>query len=64
MDNSYAELKAALKARFITKRLVIPDKYRFYKQDQHKGESIALYLAELRRLAHDCYLDALLSIAN
>ena len=63
-DKSYAELTAALKAHLAPKPLVIAERYRFHKRDQHSGKSISQYFAELRRLARDCncadYLDTAL----
>ena len=34
--------------------VVIAERFRFYKRHQRDSESIAVYLAELRRLAKDC----------
>ncbi len=56
-----AELTAALKKHFAPKRLVIAERFRFYRREQAIGESVADYEAELRRLAAHCdfggYLD-------
>ena len=44
----------ALSAHFSPKPLVIAERYRFHKRDQLPGESIATYVAELRRFARHC----------
>ena len=53
-DKSYAELKQALSAHLSPKPLVIGERYRFYQRDQRQSESIAAYVAELRRLSRTC----------
>ena len=56
-----AELTAVLKRHFAPKRVVIAERFRFYRREQNIGESVADYEAELRRLATLCdfgeYLD-------
>ena len=49
-----AELTAVLKRHFIPKRVVIAERFRFYRREQAIGESVADYEAELRRLATHC----------
>ena len=44
----------ALLAHFSPKPLVIAERYRFHKRDQLPGESIATYVAELRRFGRPC----------
>ena len=53
-DKTYTELMDALSAHFSPKPLVIAERYRFHKRDQLPGESIATYVAELRRFARHC----------
>ena len=53
-DKTYTELMDALSAHFSPKPLVIAERYRFHKRDQRPGESIATYVAELRRFARHC----------
>ena len=43
-----------LKDHYEPKKIVIAERFRFYKRPQKEGESIAVYLAELRRLAKYC----------
>ena len=57
-DKTFAELKDALKAHLSPQPLVIGERYRFYQRDQHSGESIAMYVADLRRLARTCQFEA------
>jgi len=56
-----AELTAVLKKHFAPKRVVVAERFRFYRREQAVGESVADYEAELRRLATHCdfgeYLD-------
>ena len=44
----------ALSAHFSPKSLVIAERYRFHNRDQLPGESIATYVAEVRRFARHC----------
>ena len=56
-----AKLKAVLKRHFTPKRVVIAERFRFYRREQTIGKSVVDYEAELRRLATHCdfgeYLD-------
>jgi len=51
---TYAALSLLLKGHFEPKPLVIAERFHFHKQSQQAGETIAEYLAELRRLAATC----------
>ena len=53
-DRSYEELKDLMKGHFEPKPLVIAERYHFHRRDQAAGESIAEYMAELRRLSRTC----------
>ncbi len=53
-DKRYQELKDLLKGHFEPKPLVIAERYHFHRRDQAEGESIAEYVAELRRLSRTC----------
>ena len=57
---SLADITSAPKTHYEPKSLVV-EQYHFHKRDQAGGESIAAYIAELRRLAAKCvfagYLD-------
>ena len=53
-SKSYADLVQALKTHYHPKRLIIAERYMFNQRSQHPGESIADYVAELRRLASTC----------
>jgi hypothetical protein len=56
-----AELLAVLTAHNTPRKLVIAECYRFYKRSQKEGETVAQYIAELRRLAVDCQFGEFLS---
>ena len=43
-----------LKTHYQSKVVVIAERFKFFKRQQREGESIAVYLCELRRLAKDC----------
>ena len=51
---TYETLKAKMDAQYGVKRLVLAERYRFYKCKQQEGQSLAIYLAELRKLAVTC----------
>ena len=53
-NKSYDSLVLALKTHYQPKRLIIAERYMFNQRSQHPGESIADYVAELRRLATTC----------
>ena len=50
----YDELVALLKEHYEPKPLVITERFHFHRRNQRQGESIAEYVAELRRLATHC----------
>ena len=51
---SYQQLVDILRKHLVPKPLVIAERFRFHKQDQHEGESVTAYLAELRKLTEYC----------
>ena len=51
---SYTQVVEKLTSHFKPKTLKISKHFRFYKRNQSRGESVANYLAELRRLALTC----------
>ena len=63
-DKSFKELVMALKSHFELKTLVIAKQFKFHQRSQAPGETVAEYVAELRRLATHCefgaYLDEVL----
>ena len=48
---TYENLKAKMDAQYGIKRLVLAERYHFYKCKQQEGQSLAIYLAELSKLA-------------
>ena len=53
-DKPLDEVIAVLKKHFDPKPAVIAECFKFHKRDQLPGESLADYIAELRRLATHC----------
>ena len=62
-DKTYDELVELLKKHFDPEPIVIAERFHFYQRNQKAGESIAEYLATLRRLASRCQFGAFLSEA-
>ena len=60
---SLTELKEVLKQHFEPKRLVIARRFYFHRREQATTESIAEYVAELRKLAAPCDFGAYLNDA-
>ena len=50
----YDEIVAAMKDHLNPKPLVIAERYKFHQRVQKEGESVAQYLASLRKLAEKC----------
>ena len=48
---SYAELVEVLKVHLKPKRLIITERFHFHQRVQEEGETVATYMAALRRLA-------------
>ena len=53
-NKSLEELIALLKDHFEPKPNTIAERFRFHRRNQHQGESVVEYVAELRRLAVRC----------
>ena len=53
-EKTFAELSEVLKVHFEPKPLVIAERFLFHKRSQALGESIANYMAELRKLSTHC----------
>ena len=62
-EKSLKDLEKALKEHYEPQPLVIAERFHFYKRAQSTGESLADYLAELRRLARMCDFGAFLNEA-
>ena len=62
-DKSFAELVALLTKHYDPEPIVIAERFHFYERSQKSGESIADYLASLRRLASRCKFGTFLSEA-
>ena len=59
----YYELVGILTQHFQPKLLVIAERFYFHCRDQAPGESVAKYVAELRRLSTHCQFDTCLDQA-
>ena len=51
---SYKTLKEKLDSQYGVKRLVLAERHRFYNYKQQEGQTLTVYLAELRKLAATC----------
>ena len=60
---SFKDLQEVLQRHFEPKPVVIAERFRFHQRNQTSGESIADYVAELRRLATHCKFGDYLSEA-
>lgn len=58
-----SDLLALLNVHFFPKKLVIAERFRFNSRSQREGESIAVYVTDLRNLAKDCRFGASLQEA-
>lgn len=50
----YDEIVSTLQTHFTPKPIVIAERFRFHKRYQAEGESIAQYVAVLKRLVEHC----------
>ena len=62
-DKSFEDLVDILKKHYDPEPIIIAERFHFYERSQKPGESIANYLASLRRLASRCDFGAFLSDA-
>ena len=53
-EKTYDVLKTTLQSHFQTKKIVIAERFHFHRRNQAAGETIADYVAELRRLSTHC----------
>ncbi|XP_071949803.1 uncharacterized protein [Antedon mediterranea] len=60
---TFPELVDSLERHLSPKPLVIAERFRFHKREQHEGEKIQAYLADLRRLTKHCEFGAQLNDA-
>ena len=62
-EKSFDELATILQSHFQPKPLLIAERFHFHRRDQAADESIAEYVAELRRLSTNCEFGATLNDA-
>ena len=60
---TYKEALTELESHFKPKPVKIAERFRFYKQNQHAGETVPKYIAELQRLATTCEFGTFLNEA-
>ena len=53
-DANYVTLIKTMKYHLSPKPPVIAEQFKFHKRDQHKGQSVAQYLAALRKVTEKC----------
>ena len=53
-DKSYSELVKVIKDHLNPKPPVIAERFKFHRRNQRDGETVAQYLAELRKLTEQC----------
>ena len=54
ISQPFATITNTPRRHFEPRSLIVAERYHFHKRDQAPGETIALYVAELRRLASKC----------
>ena len=62
-DKTFQQIADILQQHLNPRPLVIAERFKFHKRNQHKGESISEYCAELRKLTEHCQFGAGLSDA-
>ncbi|KAI4877865.1 hypothetical protein NFI96_007512 [Prochilodus magdalenae] len=62
-DKSYKELVDTLESHFSPKPIIIAERFRFHKRNQEEGETIAQYVAILKKLSEHCEFGAYLQEA-
>lgn len=60
-DCSFRDVVTLLKEHFAPKPLIIAERFRFHKRNQLEGESIAQFVAVLKRLSEHCEFGATLN---
>ena len=53
-DRPFDHLVQTLRDHLKPKPLLIAERFRFHRRNQHEGETVAQYLAELRKLTEQC----------
>jgi len=62
-DKDFDELVSTLKGEFEPKPLIIAERFNFHRRQQAKGESVAEYISELRKLTLHCEFGSYLNEA-
>ena len=53
-DSSFGELKELLVSHYSPKPILIAERFKFHRQNQHESETVAQFVVELKRLALKC----------
>ena len=53
-EKGYSDVVQVLTRHFEPQRIVIAERFKFYRRSQGEGESVVDFVAELRRLASSC----------
>ena len=53
-DKSFDELKELLVSHYSPKPILIAERYKFHRRNQHESETVAQFVVELKRLALKC----------
>ena len=53
-DKSFDELKGLLVSHYSPKPILIAERYKFHRRNQHESETVAQFVVELKRLALKC----------
>ncbi|XP_075162864.1 uncharacterized protein LOC142235497 [Haematobia irritans] len=59
----YQQIVEILKNHFKPKKNIIVECFKFFKRDQHVGETIADYIVELKQLSQECHFESFLEKA-
>ena len=62
-DLELADIIQQLRSHYEPKKVVIAERFRYYKRQQKEGETVTVFLSELRRLAKRCEFGDKLSVA-
>jgi hypothetical protein len=63
VNKTYAQIKEILGAYFSPRRIIVVERFKFYKREQKVNETIASYVMELKKMAQHCKFGTFLSEA-
>ena len=62
-DKSFDEFKELLVSHYSPKPILIAERYKFHRRNQHESETVAQFVVELKRLALKCEFETFLEDA-